>query len=180
MDFFEAALGRRSVRRFRQGPVAREDLDRMIDAGRYAPTPFNRQPVRFAVISSPEKVAEAFPFTGWLTGPPEDERPAAYLVILLDTQVTAGMVSAHCATTAVMMAAHALGYGSCWHGAKAELREFLGLPDHLEPSILISLGRPAETAEVHDPSDDTQVRKDEDGVVHVGKRGRDEVTVAVA
>jgi nitroreductase len=182
MEFFECALGRRSCRRFKQDPISRADLDRMVDAGRYAPTGYNKQAIRFAVICSPQKVSEAFAFTGWLTGkPPEGQRPAAYIAVLSDTRIAADATGAHCATYAVMLAAHSLGYGSCWHGCEGseKVAAFLGLPEHIKPYILISLGRPDETFVVDDPSDEWQVRKDSEGVVHLGKRGRKDVTVAV-
>lgn len=182
MEFFECILGRRSCRRFRQDPVSRADLDRMIDAGRYAPTGYNSQAIRFAIICSPQKVCEAFAYTGWLTGrPPEGQQPTAYIVVLSDTRIGADATGAHCATYAVMLAAHALGYGSCWHGCEGndKVKEFLGLPEYIKPHIVISLGRPDETFQVHDPSSDWKVRKEADGTVHLGKRGREEVTVAV-
>ncbi len=182
MEFFECMLGRRSCRRFKQDPVRRADLDRMIDAGRYAPTGYNSQAIRFAIICSPQKVQEAFACTGWLTGrPPEGQQPAAYIVVLSDTNVGADATGAHCATYAVMLAAHALGYGSCWHGCEGNERvgELLGLPERFKPHILVSLGRPDEVCRVDDPSSDTKVRVEEDGTVRLGKRGREEVTVAV-
>ncbi len=182
MDYFEAALGRRSYRRFQQDPIPREHLDRMIDAGRYVPTGFNCQPVRFAVIQSPEKVEQAFQFTGWLTGrPPEGERPVAYIVTLADSEVHDGKLPPELATYSVMTAAYALGYGSCWHGVgkKDEMRDLLGVSERYIPSVLISLGKPAEEVKVDDPSFDTKVKKDADGLVHLGKLGRDAVTIAV-
>lgn len=182
MEFFECVMGRRSCRRFKQDPVSREDLDRMIDAGRYAPTGYNKQPIKFALITSPEKVAQAFKFTGWLTGrPSEDEKPAAYVVILCDTEISDSDSAVSCATYAVMLAAHALGYGSCWHGCAGneEVKAFLGLPDNLDPRLIVSLGRRAEEAVVHDPSTDWKVRKADDGKIHLGKFGRKDVTAAV-
>jgi len=182
MDFFECVAGRRSTRRFKQDPIPREDFDRMIDAGRYAPTGFNKQPVRFAVISSPGKVAEAFKFTGWLTGkPPEGSRPAGYVVILNDNDVMGGDSAVHCATYAVMLAGWALGYGSCWHGVSKteEMSEFLGLGGSIESRILVSLGKPDEPFVVEDPSTDWKVSKGDDGTVRLGKLGRDDVTLAV-
>ena len=180
MEFFECVTGRRTCRRFRQDPISREELDTMIDAGRYAPTGFNKQPVRFAVINSPEKVAEAFEFTGWLTGkPPVEEKPAAYIVVMCDTDVSDSSTAAACVTYAVMLAAHALGYGSCWHGCRAELKDFLGLADNINPKVLVSLGKYGEEHIVHDPSDDWKVKKAEDGTIHLGKLGREDVTLAV-
>ena len=81
---------------------------------------------------------------------------------------------------AVMLAAHALGYGSCWHGVgkRAELRQLLGVAEYVEPRVDISLGRPAETFQVADPSDDRQVKKGDDGVVRLGELGRDKSVIA--
>jgi len=182
MDYFEAALGRRSCRRFKQDPIPREHLDMMIDAGRYVPTGFNCQPMRFAIIQSPEKVAQALGFTGWLTGwPSDDGGPVAFIVTLADKEVHEGKLPPELAAYAVMTAAHALGYGSCWHGVgrRDDMRKLLGISERYEPHVLISLGKPAETIVVHDPSDETRPRVDDDGVVHLGKLGRDQVTVAV-
>ena len=47
---------RRSVRHFRRQPVPREDLERMIEAARYAPTGSNMQNTCFTVIAAPEKI----------------------------------------------------------------------------------------------------------------------------
>ncbi len=182
MDFFECVLGRRTCRRFKQDALSREDLDRMVDAGRYAPTGYNKQPVRFAIINSPEKVAEAFEFTGWLTGKPSDgEKPAAYIVVMVDTNVNDSDIAAACATYGVMLAAHSLGYGSCWHGCNGseKVKAFLGVGDNIKPKVLISLGKHAEEYVVHDPSDDWKVRKADDGKIHLGKFGRGDVTLAV-
>ena len=44
MDFFDAVRRRRSIRRFRPDPVPEEDLLRMLDAARLAPSPENSQP----------------------------------------------------------------------------------------------------------------------------------------
>jgi F420 biosynthesis protein FbiB-like protein len=42
--------GRRSVRRFGPGPVSGDDVRRLLDAARWAPSPTNRQPWRFSVV----------------------------------------------------------------------------------------------------------------------------------
>ena len=54
----------------------------------------------------------------------------------------------------------------------------LGLPENIEPRVLISLGRPDEPFKVTDPSDEWKVTKDDEGTVHLGKLGRDQVTAA--
>jgi len=45
---------RRSIRRYRPDPVPRETIDQLLEAARWAPSAHNRQPWRFAVITSLE------------------------------------------------------------------------------------------------------------------------------
>jgi coenzyme F420-0:L-glutamate ligase/coenzyme F420-1:gamma-L-glutamate ligase len=49
--------GRRSVRQFQQKPVARELIEQVLEAARWAPSPHGRQPWRFAVITRQETKA---------------------------------------------------------------------------------------------------------------------------
>lgn len=53
-DFDALVRGRRSVRRFRSEPVADEIINRVLDAGLWAPSPHGTQPWRFAVLQSAE------------------------------------------------------------------------------------------------------------------------------
>ncbi|MBI5487233.1 MAG: nitroreductase family protein [Deltaproteobacteria bacterium] len=48
---------RRSVRRFLPEPVSQEDVRRLLEAARWAPSPTNRQPWRFAVVRDAERKA---------------------------------------------------------------------------------------------------------------------------
>jgi nitroreductase len=54
LDVAAAAAARRSVRVYRQEPVPREDLDRIFETVRLAPSAFNVQPWRFVVVTDPE------------------------------------------------------------------------------------------------------------------------------
>ena len=55
-DILVHLRSRRSVRIFKKKPVSREDLERIVDAARYAPTGTNRQDRHFLVLDSVEKV----------------------------------------------------------------------------------------------------------------------------
>ena len=46
--------GRRSVRSYQQRPVTREQLEQILEAARWAPSPHGRQPWRFAVLTQAE------------------------------------------------------------------------------------------------------------------------------
>lgn len=80
LSAFDGLLrGRRSVRRFRSDPVADEIINRVLDAGLWAPSPHGTQPWRFAVLSSLEtrsRLADAMA-ASWqhnlaMDGEPED------------------------------------------------------------------------------------------------------------
>ena len=49
---------RRSVRIYKKTPVEREKIEKIIQAGRFAPTGGNRQHLEYVVINTPEKLAE--------------------------------------------------------------------------------------------------------------------------
>jgi F420 biosynthesis protein FbiB-like protein len=49
--------GRRSVRQFQHTPVARELIEQVLEAARWAPSPHGRQPWRFAIVNSAETKA---------------------------------------------------------------------------------------------------------------------------
>ena len=59
MDY-EQLLGllrsRRSIRRFADQPISREDLTRLLEAARWAPSNHNRQPWRFLVLDDRERI----------------------------------------------------------------------------------------------------------------------------
>ena len=55
-QFLELARSRRSVRRFARRPVSRDDLARLFDAARWAPSNHNRQPWRFLVLKDEERI----------------------------------------------------------------------------------------------------------------------------
>ncbi len=54
LDVEQAAASRRSIRVYKQEPVPRQDLDRIFETVRLAPSAFNVQPWRFVVIADPD------------------------------------------------------------------------------------------------------------------------------
>lgn len=51
-------MSRRSVRRYKPQPLRQEDLDTILEAGRYTPTGSNAQNVRYVIVNDPETMAE--------------------------------------------------------------------------------------------------------------------------
>jgi F420 biosynthesis protein FbiB-like protein len=62
LGILETIKGRRSVRRYTDRPVAPAQLEQVLEAARWAPSPHGRMPWRFAVLTRPEpklRLAEA-------------------------------------------------------------------------------------------------------------------------
>lgn len=147
-------MTRWSCRAFKPDPVPKEDLDRLLEALRRAPSAGNCQPWKFLVITSEEDrkalaaaaygqnfIAKA-PITIVICG--DAERSASRyadrgreLYVLQDTAA---------ATENLLVAATALGYGSCWIGAfdEDEASQALALPNKLRPVAMVPIGLPAK------------------------------------
>ena len=152
MDFLELAKKRYSVRKFKDQKIEKETLDKILEAGRVAPTGCNYQPQRIMVIDDPaalEKVKECTPYT---FGAP------VILMICYDistcwksaTNGTIGGIDDACiAATQMMLEAEDLGLGSTWVGGfnAAKLRELFDIPDYLVPHALLPIGHPADDAQ---------------------------------
>lgn len=154
MDIFEVIRTRRSIRKYRNDPVSDEDLRKILDAARWAPSAGNRQSWEFVVVRDPErKVALARAALGQMF---ITEAPVV-IVVGANVQRSSSRYGERGATlyciqdTAaaimnLMLAAHALGYGTCWIGAfrDEEVAKVVGFPSHIRPVAIIPLGRPGE------------------------------------
>lgn len=157
MDFFDVIENRYSVRAYLPDPVEDEMLNRVLEAGRLAPTAHNNQPFKIIVIHTKGREEELLRIyrKDWFTQPPlalcvcgiareawvrgYDQR--SYL------DVDAAIVMDH-----MILAATALGLGTCWiasFDANAAV-ELLGLPEHVAPLLLTPLGYPADKPEARE------------------------------
>ncbi len=55
MDVFEAITERRSIRDFQEKPVEKEKLEKILEAGRLAPSARNREPWHFIAVTNIKK-----------------------------------------------------------------------------------------------------------------------------
>ena len=56
MELMEGLLTRRSVRKFQDKPIPKELLEKVVEAGEYAPSAHNTQPWEFLIIQDKEKL----------------------------------------------------------------------------------------------------------------------------
>lgn len=182
MSFNELARRRRSIRRFTERRVPREDLLDLVRAGISAPSAGNAQPWQFVIVEDAQTVRRVSKNLGWLGGAPEDAvQPRAHLVILLANPDKSWTVYADggAAATCISLAAADKGLGSCWIGSvnRDDLRALLHVPENLDVFSVIALGYPAEeplTIEV-DSLAKPSAKRDDSGNLLVQKLSLDAV-----
>lgn len=188
METYEAITKRRTIRKFTQDKIKKDDLIKLVDCARLAAYGANSQPLKFKIIDDSKTLDEIFPSTKWAAmlsdgTPKENERPTAYIAVLGDMNLKAsGMFEAEAgaAVTNMMLAAVEMGLGSCWLGAinREEIKKVLNLPEHLNVVYLLALGYPAQSSRAVDMKDgDTKYFLDDTNTVNVPKRTLDEVLV---
>ncbi len=164
MDLFEAIAKRASVRTLRPTDVPDGDLERILDAGRRAPSGRNRQPIEFIVLRHPDtigKLAKAQACIGdtsvviTIAGDPEK------------SEFWLEDVSA--AAENMLLAITALGYASVWiEGtllrAEADHKQLLGIPEAMRLLVALPIGAPTEAT----PQKDKRPLKD---IVHWERYG---------
>ena len=144
----------RSYRRFyEEAAISGEDLALMVEAARYSASSRNIQPLKYYICNSREMNEKIFPtlaWAGYLTewdGPVEGERPSAYIIQLLDKNISAAASCDHGITAqSMLLQAVELGFGGCIIASvkRETLSKILGLPEHLEILQVLALGKPKE------------------------------------
>ncbi|SHK87725.1 Nitroreductase [Anaerocolumna jejuensis DSM 15929] len=152
MDYEELINTRYSVRKFSDKPVEKDKLDKILEAGRIAPTAGNRQPQRIVVIQSKEAFEKMKRCT------PCHFNAPLLLLLCYDKAVENnnhygdkrpyGQVDASIVLTHIMLEAHNLGLGTVWVGLfnPELLREYFHIPASYEILGLMPMGYPAQDA----------------------------------
>jgi nitroreductase len=150
-NFFEIVKKRRSVRKYKQREISTEHLKKILEAARLAPSARNAQPWRFIVVNDQkmkEFLAEAVGDQGFLAD------ANVVIVVLGDPDVAPywfvrdPMIAAE----HMILAATALGYGTCWIGALADyvpenmddVKKRLNIPEKITVVCLVTIGVPDE------------------------------------
>ena len=150
MDVFDAIKNRRSIRAFEKKTIPETVVDRIIEASRLAPSAGNIQPWEFVVVQDPpikHKLAVAALNQTFIEKAPVNivvcadearskKRYGSRGETLFCIQDTAA------ATQNLLLAAHALGLGTCWVGAFQEnlVRKAINTPSHVRPVAIVPLG----------------------------------------
>ena len=140
---------RRSVRHFSGRQLTDNQIDTILEAGRWAPSGLNNQPWRFAVIREPglrSNIAELTKYHRVI------EDASVLISVFLDKDMLyhreKDIQSIGAALQNMLLMAHSLGLGAVWLGEILKngesLRKLLELPPRYELMAVIAAGYPAE------------------------------------
>jgi nitroreductase len=182
-------LKNRSYRRF-YGDYKIEQgvLAELIALARLSPSGRNLQPLKYFIVCDDKTNAKVFSTLSWAgylkdwDGPEVPERPTAYIVVMVDKNLTSGTpaIDEGIACQSILLGAVEKGLGGCIVQSvkRVELMGILGVPESLEIALVIALGKPKETVQIVDVQNgDIAYYRDENGVHYVPKRSIDDIVI---
>jgi len=171
-DILDIEKMRYTVRSYSDKELEQEKLDKILEAGRWAPTAVNYQPQRIMVLNNEETLIRVKEFTTFGYNEyyakiakecsDDTKKKNSYhynartaLLVCYDKEVcwkhpengaSSGEVDATIVTTHMMLEAAAIGVGSSWisYFDKEKAKKLLDLPENIEPVVLLLLGYPTE------------------------------------
>lgn len=159
MDFLELIKNRYSCRSFSNKKVEKEKIDKILEAGRVAPTAMNIQPQRILVLQDKEKLEALGQCTRYGWGAP------VIMIICYDKDISwkrkydnqdEGIVDASIVTTQMMLEVHNLGLGTTWVGYfdPMKVRKVYEIPENLEIVSILPIGYPSEYSKPNERHED--------------------------
>lgn len=138
-EVMQAILNRRSIRKFTDQVIPREDLKQILQAALYAPSGMNKQTWQFTAITDKEKIKRLAQMIEKELGRPGYNFYEPNVLVLTSNEVDSNWAKEDnaCALENMFLAAYSLGIGSVWINQfqticdKAEVRAYLeelGIP----------------------------------------------------
>ncbi len=190
MDFRELTqlvAETRSVRRFKSSiKVETRVLRELIELARLTPSSRNRQPLKYILINDEGARNMTFSCLSWAKalqewgGPTESERPAAFIVILGDSQLSDNYsVDPGIVAQTIMLGAKARGLSGCILASvdRDRFREQFSIGKRYDILLALAFGVAGEKVIIEPMPDDGSHHywRDENEVHHVPKRSVSEL-----
>jgi len=174
--FLSLVRKRRSIRQYRQQPVAPEKVSLLAEAALRAPSSMGNNPWEFIVVHEPEvleKLSRAKPHGATFL----KHAPLAVVVCADPSKSSVWIEDASIAAIFIQLAAESLDLGSCWiqirdrmhtdeMSAESYIQGVLSIPDHLRVEAMVAVGYPAQHLAPH-PAESLLYEK-----VFIGAYGR--------
>lgn len=149
MSFIDTVLSRRSIRRYEKQDIPKDVLDKILEAGRQAPSAGNKQPWHFIVLSDYD-IKEKLSHGKWNTFVKDSAITIVGCGYIGDEYGRKwSTVDISIALQNMVIAAWGLGIGSCWIGdfKEVEVKSLLNIPEDRKVIALVTFGYPAEKIE---------------------------------
>jgi nitroreductase len=135
------------VRKFTTEPVADEIIEKILEAGRWAPSGLNNQPWRFGIITDAglkKEISKLTRYSNVVLG------AQVLIAVFLDTDQSyhreKDIQGIGACLQNMLLEVHSLGLGAVWLGeiikSNEEIKRLLGLGRELELMAVIALGHP--------------------------------------
>lgn len=147
MDLEEAIKTRRSIRKFSEQKISNEILEKIIEAGNYAPSHCNTQGWKFILVDDPAIKSRIF----YAGGSPVIKNSPYGILVCYDVSTSDNfeycdwIQSSSAAMQNMLLCLHNLGLGGCWvcHlPAKKTLKKILGIKSGYQPVAYLAFGYP--------------------------------------
>jgi nitroreductase len=143
MEFSEVIEKRRSIRKYKDTPIPREKIIKILEAARIAPSASHRQPWHFIVVEDKDMIKKLSK-SAWAENAP------VMIVGLADRESSPNWYNNDLAIAFehIILAATDLGLGTCWMGQRKRedlVQNLLDIPDNFRVVAITPLGIPDET-----------------------------------
>jgi len=171
----------RSYRRFDESSaVSTDTLQELVDLARITACGANKQALRYWLVSGKDETAKVFPHLGWAgylkdwDGPPEGERPTAYILLLQKEDYQLGSpYDAGIAAQTILLGAVEKNLGGCILANihRTQIKETLALPKNMDILLVLAIGKPKENIVIDEirAGADIKYWREADGTHHVPK-----------
>lgn len=154
MDFLELMKKRRSIRKFKQEAISKEQLLNLIEPACFAHSLCNRQALRYWIVMAPQRADFIYQHSSLgsvadgengLT--PEKFAPPSYIIVsTIGEPGNADFADAGAAFQNISIMSMQMNLGLFWiHAFSGKIiKSFLNLPEEQTIMAIIAVGRPAE------------------------------------
>ena len=149
MDILKPIKERRSVRKFKKESIDKKTIDKILEAGQWAPSGLNNQPWKFLVLSGSEKDSLS-EYTHYAQIIKEADKA---ICIFLDKEIMYNyekdLLAVGACIQNMLLYIHSIGLGACWLGEILNKRDAINkkfnIDEDFQLEAVIALGKPSNT-----------------------------------
>ncbi|UGV41758.1 nitroreductase family protein [Methanococcoides orientis] len=145
----ETILARRSIREYTEDPVSNDEINTILECGRWAPSGLNNQPWKFIIVRNEDtikKLADCTHYSKIVL------QAKVLIAIYLDQETMyhhdKDVLAIGASIQNMLLACEDLGLGAVWLGEilkkSEQVNDLLEVPESLELMAVLAIGHPVE------------------------------------